>query len=247
MVRRRAALLLTVFSLLVTIAGSVSALEIKISSPAPEQSPWGAALNRIAAEWGELSNGRIRLRIYHNSIAGDEASVIRKMRINQLQAAVLTSAGMKIIVPEVFSMSAPFMIQSEEELNYVLAQVAPDLEEEFRQNRFHVIAWSQAGWIHFFSRDPVAVPDDLRSQRLSADPSDPELLQAFRALGFSPEPVPQQEVLTSLNRGMIDAFYTSPRRCGRLPVVRRRSQHARSQDMPLSGRDHHLRLHLASY
>ncbi len=199
-----------VLLLLAICSASLVAQEIKLASVAPESSPYGAALNRMAAEWSRISNGRVRLRVYHNAIAGTEADVIRKMRIGQLQAAVLTSAGMNIVVPEVFSVSVPFMIGSQEELDYVMERIEPELNEHFEQNRLHVLAWSRAGWVHFFSRHPVTYPEDLKRQRLAADPNDQELLQAFRIMGYRPIPMPQPDLLTSLNSGLVDAFYTSP-------------------------------------
>ena len=192
------------------IASPVPAATIKLASVAPEQSPWGTALNRLAAEWERVTNGAAEVTIYHNAIAGEESDVLRKMRIGQIQAAVLTSSGMKIVVPEVFSMSVPFLIRSEDELNYVLESVAPDLEGLFRDQRLHVLAWSRAGWVYFFSRNPVTYPDDLRPQRLAADPNDEELLQAFKIMGFRPIPMPITELVTSLNSGLVDAFYQSP-------------------------------------
>lgn len=191
-------------------AAPLVAQEVKLASVAPEASPWGSALNRMAAEWSRISGGRVRVRVYHNAIAGTEADVIRKMRIGQLQAAVLTSAGMKLVVPEVFSVSVPFMIGSEEELEYVMERIEPELNELFEENRLHVLAWSRAGWVHFFSKQSVTYPDDLKRQRLAADPNDQELQQAFRIMGYRPIPMPQPELLTSLNSGMVDAFYTSP-------------------------------------
>ena len=205
--RFRTLILLLLVAIVITPIGAV---EIKLASVAPEQSPWGAALNQMAADWLQISGGAVRLRVYHNAIAGEESDVLRKMRIGQLQAAVLTSAGMKLVVPEVFSISVPFMIRSNEDLSAVMDEVTPDLDAEFDNERLHVLAWTRAGWIHFFSRDPVTYPADLRSQRLAADPNDEELLQAFRIMGFRPIAMPQPELMQSLNSGLVDAFYTSP-------------------------------------
>jgi TRAP-type C4-dicarboxylate transport system substrate-binding protein len=183
--------------LLVLLGVPTFSLEIKLASVAPEQSPWGAALNQMALDWQRISGGEVRLRVYHNAIAGEESDVLRKMRIGQLQAAVLTSAGMKQVVPEVFSVSVPFMIRSREILSAVMDEIRPDLESEFDRNRLHVLAWTRAGWIHFFSRDPVTYPEDLKPQRLAADPNDEELLQAFRIMGYRPIAMPQPELLQS--------------------------------------------------
>lgn len=208
MIRTRQLLVLAV--LMVVMTAPVMAITIKLASVAPEQSPWGTALNRLALEWGRISNGRVDVRIYHNGIAGNEDDIIRKMRINQLQAGVFTSAGMKSIAPEAFALSVPFLIREEDELRHVLQEVQPELDAAFQANRMHALAWSRAGWVHFFSKEPVTYPQDLKEQRLAADPNDQELLQAFRIMGYRPIPMPQNELLTSLNSGLVDAFYTSP-------------------------------------
>ncbi|MFP4376076.1 MAG: TRAP transporter substrate-binding protein DctP [Spirochaetales bacterium] len=184
--------------------------EIKIASVAPEQSPFGGALNQLAREWSQISDGRVRLRVYHNGVAGEEDDVLRKMRIGQLQAAVLTSVGLKQIVPEVFSVSVPFVVSSDDELEYVMEAIRPDLEARLAEQRLVVLAWSRAGWVRFFGKEPIAFPDDLRAQRLLVDASDEQMEQAFKAMGFRPIPLPGSEVLTALNSGLVDALFTTP-------------------------------------
>ena len=184
--------------------------EIKLASVAPEQSPFGSALNQLAREWSQASGGRVRLRVYHNGVAGEEDDVLRKIRIGQLQAAVLTSVGLKQIVPEVFSVSVPFVVGSDEELAYVMAEISPELEQRLEAQGLIVLAWSRAGWVRFFSREPVAFPDDLRTQRLLVDASDEQMEQAFKAMGFRPIPLPGADVLTALNSGLVDALFTTP-------------------------------------
>jgi TRAP-type C4-dicarboxylate transport system substrate-binding protein len=184
--------------------------EIKLASVAPEQSPFGSALNQLAREWSQASGGRVRLRIYHNGVAGEEDDVIRKIRIGQLQAAVLTSVGLKQLVPEVFSLSVPFVVGSDAELDYVMEEVTPQLEERMEEQRLIVLAWSRAGWVRFFSKEPVVYPEDLRRQRLVVDASDQQMEQAFKAMGYRPIPLPGDEVLTALNSGLVDAVFTTP-------------------------------------
>lgn len=207
MTLRRTLLLLTI--LMVVLAAPLAAITIKLASVAPENSPWGAALNRMAQEWSRISDGRVQLRVYHNGIAGNEDDVARKMRINQLQAGVFTSSGMKSLAPEAFALSVPFMIRTDDEFDHVLSEVTPQISEAFEDNRMQALAFSRVGWIRFFSTEPVTTPDDLKQERLAADPNDQELLQAFRIMGYRPIPMPLSELLTSLNSGMVSAFYTS--------------------------------------
>lgn len=202
----------TVLMLILAAVASagVPAQVIRLASTAPEASPWGAALNRLAADWQRISNGRVTLQIFHNGIAGDETDVLRKMRIGQIQAGVFTSAGMGILSPEVMTLSMPMLIRSDDELDYVFDALKGDLEQAISRNRFTVLGWSKAGWIYFFSSRPVRVPQELRSVRLAASAEDPELLQAFRLMGYQAFPIAPPELLTALNSGMVEGFYSSP-------------------------------------
>ncbi|TVQ37652.1 MAG: C4-dicarboxylate ABC transporter [Spirochaetaceae bacterium] len=204
---RRCLLVLTIVLL---SASSASAVTLKLASGAPENSPWGAALNRMAADWARISGGQVTMQIYHNGIAGDEPDVVRKMRIGQIQMAVFTSSGLRLLADEVMTLNMPLLIRTEDELDYVLTEVSDVLSASVQRGRFHALVWSKGGWIRFFANAPLTSPAALRRLRLAAAPDNQELLQAFRLMGYQAIPVAQNELLTSLNSGMVDAFYASP-------------------------------------
>ncbi|TVR60049.1 MAG: C4-dicarboxylate ABC transporter [Spirochaetaceae bacterium] len=188
---------------------SLSAQQIRMASLAPENSPWGVALNRVAADWQRISGGRVRLQIYHNMVAGNEADVIRKMRIGQIQAAVVTSIGLNNISPEIMALHVPMLIRTDEELDYVFDRVRPTFERSIEAQRMRAIGWSKGGWIHFFAKNPIRTPAELKRLRLAANADDPGIVQVFRAMGYQPVPIELSEIMTSLNSGLVDAFYAS--------------------------------------
>ncbi len=204
---RRCLLVLTIVLL---SASSASAVTLKLASVAPENSPWGAALNRMAADWARISGGQVTLQIYHNAIAGDEPDVVRKMRIGQIQMAVFTSSGLRLLADEVMTLNMPLLIRTEDELDYVLSEVSDVLSSSVQRARFYALVWSKGGWVRFFANAPLTSPASLRRLRLAAAADNQELLQAFRLMGYQAIPVAQNELLTSLNSGMVDAFYSSP-------------------------------------
>ena len=205
--RRRA---IALAALLLLGAASAPAITLKVASAAPESSPWGEALNRIAAEWQEISGGEVTLQVFHNAIAGEEEDVVRKMRIGQIDAGIFTTIGLAEIASEVKTISTPFLIRSNEEFEYVFEQVQGSFADAIEQRRFQVLGWSKAGWVRFFADEPIRIPEDLMEITLAGAGSDPELLRAFRVMGFQITPVGSTEVLTSLNSGMINAIYSSP-------------------------------------
>ncbi|MDR1956439.1 MAG: TRAP transporter substrate-binding protein DctP [Treponema sp.] len=195
-------------------------ITIKLASLVPEKTPWGAALNRMAQEWADATNGEVELIIYHNGIAGSEGDVLRKLKGNQIQAAILSSFGLNSITPghEVMTLSCPFLIRNNAELDLVLHDLKPLLEERINQAGFFTLAWSKAGWVRFFSKAPVFVPDDLKRQKLGVNEQEPALMDAFKAMGYRMVPVAMNQVLVYLNGGMIDAVYQSPVNVGGLQI-----------------------------
>ncbi len=196
--------------LLLSLAVSVSALTVRLGSVAPENSPWGRALNRLAAEWLDISNGSVRVQVFHNGVAGDEADLIRKMRIGQIQAAVLTNVGMTSLSQKILTLSMPLLITSEAEFTYVFDRVHSQIDAEIEQQGFRVLAWSMAGWLRFFSKDEIRLPDELRRVKMAASPEEMELVRAYQLMGYQPIAIPRTERLAALTNGMANAYLTAP-------------------------------------
>jgi TRAP-type transport system periplasmic protein len=190
-------------------AASASALTIKLGSLVPNNSPWDAALKRIAVEWGRISGGSVTVRTYAGGVAGDEPDMVRKMRIGQLGAAMVTMSGLQAIYNGVKALSYPLFIADDAELSHVLQKMAPAFEAELEKRGFKVILWSPGGWLYFFTRQPVTRPDDLRKQKLWVW-GNPDEVQAWQKSGFQVVPLASTDIMTSLQSGMIDGLITSP-------------------------------------
>jgi len=196
--------------MILVISASASALTIRLGSAAPENSPWGTALNRIAAEWLRISDGDIRVQVFHNSVAGAEADMVRKMRIGQLQAVVMTSPGLSNFSDRSLTLSMPLLIRSQEEYEYVFERVADDLAADIRDEGFHVMSWSVAGWMYFFSDREIRTPAELKAVKMAASPEEMELVRAYQLMGYQPIPLPYAERLAGLTNGMANSYLTVP-------------------------------------
>lgn len=205
---RITATLLTV--ILLTGLVPTQALTIKLGSLAPNGSPWDLGLRKIAAKWSSISKGKIKLKIYPGGIAGDEEDMIRKMRINQLNAAGLTGVGMCRIFSGILAVQLPLLIRDDAELNYVLEKITPVFEKQLEEKGFKVLVWTKVGWIHFFSKNPVITPGDLKKHKLFIYAGDPDGVQAWKREGFNPVPLSPNDVMSSLQTGMVNAFSTTP-------------------------------------
>jgi TRAP-type C4-dicarboxylate transport system substrate-binding protein len=191
--------------------------QIKLVSQVPENTPWGSLLNRMAREWNAATNGEVEMVIYHNNKSG-EADLLRQLNMNQIQAAILGTLGMKMISPEIMTLSCPFLIRNNAELDLVLNNLKSELEQKINSKGYYTLAWSKVGWVRFFSKSPVFVPADLKKQRLGTSDAETELLDAFRAMGYQMVPIAMNQILVSLSGGQIDAVYQSPVNAGGLQI-----------------------------
>jgi TRAP-type C4-dicarboxylate transport system substrate-binding protein len=187
-------------------------ITVKLASLVPESTPWGAKLNQLARDWGRITNGRVEMIVYHNGVAGNEADVIRKLKVNQIQGAVLTSFGLKDYVKEIMTLSTPFLIKDEQELDLVLAEVKPDLNNKFLSQGVYPLVWTKAGWAKVFTKEQVKLPPQLKRLKIANNPDEPEMERALKAIGYTNLiAVPSYgDLLTFLRSGSIEALYQSP-------------------------------------
>jgi TRAP-type C4-dicarboxylate transport system substrate-binding protein len=176
----------------------------------PNGSPWEQNLKKLAAEWAKISNGRVRLQIFAGGKAGDEPDMLRKMRFNQLQAAGLSVSGLAQIFGGVLAPAIPMLVRDFDELDYVLQKMRPTFEKEFEKKGFKILFWSKAGWAHFFSRDPVVSPEDLRKQKMWIMEGNDEEAITWQQLGFQTVRFATMDMLVQLQTGGVDVFVSSP-------------------------------------
>jgi TRAP-type C4-dicarboxylate transport system substrate-binding protein len=202
--------LLCCLCLCCTLTAVLSAQTVKLGSLAPEGSPWDKALRRIAADWAEASGGKLRVKVFAGGIAGDEPSMIRKIRINQLQAAAVTGVGLGSIVENFYAVQLPFLIRTSGEMEFVMGELEPTFERMFREKGFTLLAWFLTGWAHLFSKTPVLTVRDAKQVKMYADPASPEIVDAWKEMGFHVVPVSSTEVLPALQSDLVEAFLLTP-------------------------------------
>ena len=87
-------------------------------------------------------------------MAGDDTDVVRKMKMGTLQAAALTAVGVAEVEKSVYALEIPMMYSSYDEVYDVLGKMRPRLESAMDAKGFVVLNWADAGWLHFFTKNP---------------------------------------------------------------------------------------------
>jgi TRAP-type C4-dicarboxylate transport system substrate-binding protein len=183
---------------------------VRIATLVPDGSSWHLILKETADKWKQLSGGRVTVRLFPGGVAGDDPDVVRKMRLGTLNGGVLTSVGVAELDKSVYAMGVPLMYDSYEELYWVHEKMRPRLEASLEAKGYIVLNWADAGWVHFFTKKPVAVPDDLRQLKLFSWAGDAEAVEIWRSAGFNPVPLPSTELSTALQTGLVEAVGAPP-------------------------------------
>ncbi|MGH9465056.1 MAG: TRAP transporter substrate-binding protein DctP [Thermoanaerobaculia bacterium] len=183
---------------------------VKLATLVPESSVWDKALQGMGAEWRAATAGRVELRVYPNGVAGDEAEVVRKMRIGQLQAATLSIGGLEDIDEAFGVFGVPFVFDSYPELYAALAALEGELAARLEAKGFVLLHWGHGGWVHLFSKQPIRTIDDLKAQKLWVWAGDDARVQLWRRSGFQPVPLASTDILTGLQTGMIGVVPNPP-------------------------------------
>ena len=185
-------------------------VDIKLGTLAPKGSTWEVLLKELGQKWHDASGGSVNLKIFAGGVLGNEGDMVRKMRVGQLQAAALTTIGMHDITPDPEVLDAPMVIQSYEELDYVMSKMEPKLQRAIESKGYVVLAWSEVGFVRFFSGKKIQKPDDRGAAKLFAWEGDPEAVEAIKAGGFHPVVLSATDIMPSLQTGMIDTVATPP-------------------------------------
>jgi TRAP-type C4-dicarboxylate transport system substrate-binding protein len=204
-------LLLPALALL--LAGTAPAraqVVVKMATLAPDGSTYHLILKEMAETWKTATQGRVTVRLYPGSVAGDDADVVRKMRLGSLNAGLLTSSGVSAIDPSVMALQVPMLYASYDEVDHVLSVWGPKLEASIAAKGFVVLNWADAGWVRFFTKTPVRTPDELKPLKLFAWGNDTDALEIWKGAGFNPVPLPSTEISTALQTGLVSALPTTP-------------------------------------
>jgi len=183
---------------------------VKLATLVPEGSVWDKALREMGADWATATQGRVTLRVYPGGVAGDEPDVVRKMRIGQLQAAAITTAGLASIDPSFNVFNVPMFFDSYPELYATLDKLEPVLKQRLEAKGFILLSWGHGGWVYFFTKHPVESVDGLKKTKMFTWAGDDGMVSTWKAKGFNPVPLAATDIMTGLQTGMIDAYPTTP-------------------------------------
>jgi TRAP-type C4-dicarboxylate transport system substrate-binding protein len=202
--------LVSAWFLLNSLPSVKGAEPIKLAILAPQGSTWAIALDEVKQEIETKTGGEVSLKIYAGGRQGDEAEVLKKMKINYLDGGGFTGIGLGEIMPSVRMLELPFMWKDYDEVERVLAAMTPEYEKKFAEAGYHLLGWAEGGFVRLFTTEAVTSTEELKKQKMWAWAGDPLSDALFRGFGITPIPLALPNVLQSLQTGLINGAYGPP-------------------------------------
>src|SRR6266545_3793526 len=194
-----------------TRAVAAAPIKVRLGTLAPKGSSYTKHLQVMGEGWRQAPGGGVLLTIYPDGTMGSEADMVRRMRLGQLQAAMMTTGGLSEIEPATAGLqSMPKVFRTLEEVDFIQEKMEPMLEKRLEAKGFVVLFWSDSGFIRFFSKQPVITPDNLKKTKLFVSGNRPTELNVYRFVGCNPVSLEVADILPGLQTGLIDCVSMPP-------------------------------------
>ena len=207
----RRLLLAMLASIVLPFHAQAQVAQLRIASVVPKNSLYHQSLLELGEAWRAAQGTGARFTVFTDGSQGGEAEIVRRMRIGQLQGALISVVGLRDIESSIAALqNLPFLFSSWEEIDYVRDKMRIGMEKRFMDKGFVVIGWGDAGWVRFFSKEAAFSPSDFKSRKFFAWGSEPEQQAIMKSLGYTPVALETGDALAAIQTGMIDVLPATP-------------------------------------
>ncbi len=190
-------------------AFGASSVVLKVATIAPEGSTWHRVMMEFASELKEKTQGRVVFKVYPGGVAGDEAAVVGKIRIGQLDGGAFTGMGMGMIAKEARILDLPFFFNNRESFHCARTAVTPFLRKKFDEKGFVLVGWVDLGESYFYSTKPISDLASLRKTKVWVWEGDDLARTCLEEIGIKAVPLSVVDVMMGLQTGLIDTVYNT--------------------------------------
>ncbi|MGR5299303.1 TRAP transporter substrate-binding protein [Vibrio mediterranei] len=186
------------------LSGSVFATTLKISHNQDRDTPVHKAMQYMAKEVQELTNGNLKLRIYPNGQLGTQRESLELVQNGALDMAKSNASELETFSSSYGAFNIPYLFQNREHYYRALTgKVGDDILNSSRDQGFIGLAYYDGGARSFYANKPIKTPADLIGMKIRVQPS-PTAVQMIKLMGGSPTPLAYGELYTALQQKVVD-------------------------------------------
>ena len=208
--RRRRHFLCAGLLFLVLPAVGVHALVLKIATVSPDGTMWMNKMREGAAEIEKRTDGRVTFKFYPGGVMGNDPTVLRKMRVGQLNGGAFPVGSLAKIYPDLIIYQLPFLFDSQNTVDAIRSEMDQQLINGMEQNGLIGFGFAGGGFAYIMSTSPARSIEEFKKRKVWVPIGDKISHAVFTTAGVSQIPLPLSDVLTGLQTGMIDTAAISP-------------------------------------
>lgn len=187
-----------------------SATTLKIATLAPDGTSWMKQMRMGAEEIEEKTAGRVKIKFYPGGVMGNTATVMKKMRIGQLQGGAFTGADLSQVYPDAQLYNMPMAFRTLGEVRYARERMDETLTKGLADKGLVVLGISDGGFAYIMCEKPLRRMEDLQGQKVWLPEGDVLTETMFESAGVKGIPLPVADVYTGLQTGLIDTIAGVP-------------------------------------
>lgn len=178
---------------------------LKISNGINEQHPSYLANKKFGEILAAKLPGKYTVQVYANAQLGDDVRATEAVRMGTLEMVTTSASPLTGLVPEFNVFDLPFIVPSEKAADAIFdGPIGAKLADALEKKGIKLLAYYENGFRQLTnSARPVKSPADLKGLKIRTM-QNPIHLEAFRAMGANPTPMPFSEVFTAMQQKTID-------------------------------------------
>ena len=185
------------------VASAQTMMRISISTAGDSHQK--VAIDTMAKEVEQRSNGRYKIQAFYASSLGGEREATESVQMGTQELTWTSSGPLPNFVPEAKIIDVPFLFRDYAHARAVLdGPIGQELLTKFDSKGIKALAWGENGFRHMTnSKRPINAPEDLKGLKMRTM-ENPVHIQAYKGFGIIPTPMAFGEVFTALQQGTVD-------------------------------------------
>jgi TRAP-type C4-dicarboxylate transport system substrate-binding protein len=135
---------------------------------------------------------------------GNDAAVLRKIKLGQLQGGAFTGAELSTVYKDATIYSTPFQFRDQGEIDFARSKLDDELRRGSAEAGMVPVGIAGGGFAYLFSTKQVRNREELKATKVWAPSADRIAQIAFESAGVQPTTLPLSDVYTALQTGLVE-------------------------------------------
>ena len=192
-------------------AGPAVAQELRAWNIHPEGYPNTVALEEMAAEIAEATDGEVTVKLFNGGVLGSQPDAIEQLRLGALDIGQFNLGPMGTSVPAANVVSLPFIFKSIPQMYRAMdGEIGEAIGAGMEEKGIVALGWYDSGARSFYNSErPIETPADVEGLKVRVMNND-LFVGMVESMGGNATPMAFAEVFQSIKTGVVDGAENNP-------------------------------------